>query len=370
MNRGFSLWLDVLRVWATFVVVLSHLAYERFTRGDYQIVRDLNIGSDAVILFFVVSGFVIAYASGRDGDAGIYAFNRLTRLWSVMIPAILLTFVFDRIGFSIDHSAYPDRFFQPLGLGEMLLRGLSFSNEWGAFERVRLGTNGPLWSLSYEAAYYLAFAIAVFMRGPRRWTLLLVVAALVGPRVLLLMPAWLMGVWLWQHLSARNHRLSMPVSRAACFALAGPLLYVAALWAGLPGMLRGFTADLMAPLPYRAVLVFSDEFIWNALIGIFATLHLLGMARLLEAKQKDIPLIRWLAGASFSVYVTHYPALHLLDALVPADAPGHDMILLTGAIAVGLIFAQVFERRIGAIRALIAGFLPNRSPHKRPIAAE
>ena len=55
MTRGLSIWLDALRVWATLIVVLSHVAYPRFTRGDYILIRELNLGSDAVIVFFVVN---------------------------------------------------------------------------------------------------------------------------------------------------------------------------------------------------------------------------------------------------------------------------------------------------------------------------
>ncbi len=52
MNKGLSLWLDVLRVMATFVVVFSHFAYPRFSNGAFQWFRDLNLGSDAVVILF------------------------------------------------------------------------------------------------------------------------------------------------------------------------------------------------------------------------------------------------------------------------------------------------------------------------------
>lgn len=365
MNRGLSLWLDVLRVGATFAVVLSHLAYPRFTRGDYAILRELNIGSDAVIVFFVVSGFVIAYAARRDGTAGRYGFNRLTRLWLVLIPAIILTCVFDRIGIAVDASAYPAGFYQPLGFWEMLLRGTMFGNEWDIWGRVRLGSNGPLWSLSYEAAYYLLFGIAVFLRGPRKWVLLICVALLAGPRILLLMPAWLMGVWLWHRVS----RSSAPGPSGWPLALAGPVLYAACLWAGVPAALAGITAEVLEPASYRSVLAFSDEFLWNALIGVFTAMHLLGVSRIAAHSVRDILWVRWMAGASFSIYVTHYPALHLLDAALPETAIARDALLLVGALGIGLVFAQIFERRIGPLRAGLLR-LGGLRKTRRPVAAE
>ena len=55
-----SVYLDLMRAIAAFVVLLSHFAYPRFTDGAFLVIRDLNLGSDAVVVFFVLSGFVIA----------------------------------------------------------------------------------------------------------------------------------------------------------------------------------------------------------------------------------------------------------------------------------------------------------------------
>ena len=353
MNRsvltpGLSIWLDALRVWATVVVVLSHVAYPRFTRGDYIFMRELNLGSDSVVVFFVISGFVIAYAASRDEKLSTYAFNRLTRLLSVLLPALLLTFVFDQWGQRIGPEAYKS-FYNPAPLGELLLRGLSMSNEWGAFERIRLGTNGPLWSLSYEAAFYVLFAIAFFMSGVRRIALLCVGAWLIGPRILLLMPAWLMGVWLWNWVAAGGvNRLNESTARLCAWG--GPLIYIALQYFDVPRILAAQTAAAFEPQHYRMVLAFSDEFIWNAILGVLSSVHIIGMARLLRNYEGTHPRIRWWAGASFSIYVTHYPALHLIDAAFPAETLARDGLLVVGSIAVGLLFAQVFERPISSLR--------------------
>jgi peptidoglycan/LPS O-acetylase OafA/YrhL len=46
-------------------------------------------GLPAVIVFFVLSGFVIAFVTdGRDRTLAGYALNRLSRLWSVALPAL------------------------------------------------------------------------------------------------------------------------------------------------------------------------------------------------------------------------------------------------------------------------------------------
>lgn len=349
MNLGLSIWLDALRVWTTIIVVLSHVAYPRFTRGDYIFIRELNLGSDGVIVFFVISGLVIAYAAGRDAKLTAYAFNRLTRLFSVLLPALILTFVMDQIGRNLGPDAYSS-FYNPLPFTELLTRGLSMSNEWGAFERVRLGTNGPLWSLSYEAGYYLLFAAAFFLSGMRRIAVLGILVLLVGPRVLLLMPAWLMGVCLWNWV-AKGGPAQLSAGKARVFAWGGPLFYAYCLWAGVPDLLADLTAAFFAGMDYRIILGFSNEFVWNALVGAMTALHIMGMARLLQGYQRSHPRIRWWAGASFSIYVTHYPALHIIDAIFPVETLARDGLLVVGSIIVGLLFAQIFERKIGSLRA-------------------
>ena len=353
MTRGLSIWLDALRVLATIVVVVSHVAYPRFTRGDYIFIRELNLGSDSVIVFFVISGMVIAYAAGRDRKLSTYAFNRITRLLSVLIPALLLTFLFDQIGKSIGPAAYTS-FYNPASLGELLMRGVTMSNEWGSFERIRLGSNGPLWSLSYEAAYYVIFAAAFFLSGARRVAIVILIALVVGPRVLLLMPAWVMGVWLWNWVASNGpDRLSF--GKARLFAWGGPILYVICLWTGVPDVLAAQTGAFFEPQDHRVILAFSDEFLWNALLGGMTVVHIMGMARLLNGYQPNHPRVRWWAGASFSIYVTHYPALHLIDALFSAETLARDGLMLGGAILVGLVFAYIFERRIAGFRECVLG---------------
>src|SRR4030095_922972 len=59
MKRGLSLYLDVVRVSAALAVVVTHLAYPELSGGMLAPWR--LVGNDAVMVFFVLSGFVIAY---------------------------------------------------------------------------------------------------------------------------------------------------------------------------------------------------------------------------------------------------------------------------------------------------------------------
>lgn len=326
MTRGFSLWLDAIRALAAFAVLFGHMAHIRFTGGSIYFLRDWNIASDAVVVFFVISGFVIAYAAGRDGNLKTYAYNRATRIFTVIVPALALTLLFDSIGTRLTMAAYPQGYYQHLGWGEFLFRGLTLSPQWlGLMEPVRLGSNGPIWSLSYEVAYYMIFGFAVFLSGPLRIVLILLVALLAGLPVLALMPAWLLGVLVWRRLSNPD-AAPLPLALAWGLAVGAPILMVLAKMAGVADALAALTARAFTPADYHAVLLYSDEVLWNSLLAVLMALHLIGVAPLMARsnwRESDrlARAIRWLAGGSFSLYVMHYPSLQLLDAALPETLP-------------------------------------------------
>ena len=358
MDRGLSLWLDLLRVLATLTVLLGHAAHLRFTDGAMYALREWNVASDAVIVFFVLSGVVIAYAAERDGTLGRFAFNRLTRLWTVLLPALLLTIVLDRIGLAHDAGAYLYPNFQPLPPEELLLRGLTFTNEWqGSWDRVRLGTNGPIWSLSYEAAFYAMFGAATFLRGALRIVVVALLAALAGLPILALAPAWFVGVAVWR-IVRDGTRPAPSVAHAWALFLGSPAAVVACKVMAVDHGLAALTRDLLAPVHYQWLLGYSDEMLWNTALAVGVGLHLLG-ARALGPRianwidTRTARSIRWVAGASFSVYVVHYPVLHLADATLPEAMAFKPLVFVALPLLCALLFAELFERPLRRVRRLL-----------------
>lgn len=359
MNRNFSLYLDAVRFLAAVTVLISHWAYRRFTGGELQWIRDFNFGSDAVVAFFVLSGLVIAFAADeRDRVASTFAFNRITRLVSVAAPALLLAFVLDRLGAYLNPVAYDGWWYNDLGLGPLLWKGLTFSSEW-SIPGTRLGTNGPYWSLSYEAAYYVLFGAAFFLTGARRVLAVAAVALIVGIKVLLLLPVWLLGVALWMAMRrggpVREPRLSMVV-----LAVAAPVIYGWSLLAGVPQMLWAQTVSMSgvdAPV-LKVILGFSDEFAWNFVVGLLVAIHLRAVWRLTREIAMPIAepvqkVVRWLAGASFSIYLVHYPVMQLAGSVLPADLPARGLVILLVVLAVCFLFAEAFERPLFQFRGAL-----------------
>ena len=78
MNRPFSVYLDLVRFIAAFLVYLYHsnqrfLIEARLPASDY--------GHSSVIVFFVLSGFVIAFVTAtKESELPAYAASRISRV--------------------------------------------------------------------------------------------------------------------------------------------------------------------------------------------------------------------------------------------------------------------------------------------------
>jgi peptidoglycan/LPS O-acetylase OafA/YrhL len=74
--------------------------------------------------------------------------------------------------------------------------------------------------------------------------------------------------------------------------------------------------------------------------------------------------IRWIAGASFTLYLTHLPIILALCAIFPAlkaTVAGQWIIALV-AIICAFLLAELGERRKRWYRGLVIRMLPARSP--------
>jgi peptidoglycan/LPS O-acetylase OafA/YrhL len=189
-----SLYLDLVRAAASFFVVLDH-APTLFDMPGLP-----RWGHQAVVVFFVLSGYVISHvADTREPTAAAFLVARFSRLWSVLVPAMLLTVVCDTVGrtFGIHPEAYDGA---PMDLPLIRVGAVLvfLSESWVSIQPL---SNGVVWSLCLEFWYYMLFAAWTFLpAGRTRWLALVVVAALSGFKALLLLPIWLMGVALqrWQ----------------------------------------------------------------------------------------------------------------------------------------------------------------------------
>jgi peptidoglycan/LPS O-acetylase OafA/YrhL len=299
----------------------------------------------AVDVFFVLSGFVIAHVCAtRERDVRSYVVSRAARIYSVAIPALILTAVADCIGLRESPATYngPFQAFSP----GLLIRCVAFLGEqWNAHRFP--GSDGPYWSLGFEVWYYVAFG--AFMFSPRRWRWIAAIAVLVfiGPKVALMFPVWLMGVATYRFCAGR--RLSPPAGWA--------LLIVPVV------ALAGYEALPHSPLQQFTPVTFEWMRLWSTggdyFIGALFSIHLIGFASVSSTfsgwLDRNAGWIRWVAGATFSLYLAHLPIMLLLSASSPwaKSSIWTLALLLTATPAACLVFAEVSERRKEIWRRLI-----------------
>ena len=97
MNKEMSIYLDAVRFTAAMSVFFCHISGSRFTGGLFWQMGPYGV--EAVDVFFVLSGFVIAYTyDTRERTLLRYATSRFARIYSVAIPALTATFILDAIG--------------------------------------------------------------------------------------------------------------------------------------------------------------------------------------------------------------------------------------------------------------------------------
>ncbi|MGE6698181.1 acyltransferase family protein [Hyphomonas sp. NPDC076900] len=373
MTRGFSLYLDALRFLAAMAVFASHMGYERFTQGSMAWIRALNLGSDAVVVFFVLSGFVIAHTTfARARGPAAYAQARMARLYSVVIPALIVTVILDAAGSALFPAAYEGWWYNGENIGGQIARALTFTSQtWN--EALRIGSNGPFWSVAYEAWYYAGFGVAVFCRGHIRWILLGLMAVAAGPAILLLAPCWLVGVALQQALG-KGWGTGVSPASAWMLAVAPWGAYALALMWHVPERLTMGTGVLLGGQDPNAALGFSDEFAWNFLISLLMTAHFAGVYRLAQGAgwigARAEAAIRWCAGATFSIYLFHYPILTFLHGLPGYDGANglHAALLAAATLAACFALAEVSERRLDVWKRLMESLF-RRAGGLRPAPA-
>lgn len=182
----------------------------------------------AVMVFFVLSGYFVggSVLSARRHQRFSwlnYGLARLSRLWVVLLPALLLTLAIDGLGHQFAAGAYRGELHSLFNSGPKLgspgdYSPSTFLGNLGFLQTIRVpifGTNGPLWSLASEFWYYALFPLALGVL-PGRSTpclnriaylvLLLSLFRMLPAQLLLSGLIWLMGVAVW--LVSRHERIN------------------------------------------------------------------------------------------------------------------------------------------------------------------
>ncbi len=168
--------LEAIRGFAALYVVLFHTLPQKIELFGINVGLLFRFGPEAVIVFFVLSGFVIRYTWERSKDKSFkyYFVRRFVRLYVPLFFIFLMGYL---IKCYVDGSLVnPD---WPNLLGNIFMLQDVISQKPNVIAAAYMG-NGVLWSLSYEWWFYmLFFVLAKYIPGDKlkKWVNILVIVA-------------------------------------------------------------------------------------------------------------------------------------------------------------------------------------------------
>lgn len=384
ISPSFSIFLDASRWIAAFFVLISHVRH--IILADYGNVTSptllakvvyiaTSLGHEAVVVFFVISGFLVGGLTLRKWQAtGIampgYFLLRFSRIYTVLIPALLVGCLLDWTGYHVlnGSSIYtdPDSYHTnsiKLNIAQhislMAFIDNLFMLEGGGRGAPVLGSNAPLWTLAYEWWYYCIFAAAAGMWlfkdrfKAATCCVWFVVFLLILPNGLLVwMLIWALGIIALYYAESQ---LPKP-----------PVFISASFFTGAVALSRMNTHQLSTLDADQPMYV---SFLFEFCIGITYSALMVSMYR---NKEKEDGWLRYskvhsiLASFSYTLYLTHFPLMVFLAAL------GHDVfnldllaqpttahlcyyvLMITVLAGYAFAFSRCTERYTPTVRKLLA----------------
>ena len=280
-------------------------------------VKILTAGSEAVLVFFVLSGLVVALPALRKSRFSWAGFlsGRIARIylpaWASLAIGTAFIWLLPRDLGAVTPGAWIATANATSTTPASLLNQMSLT-------AASYGVNNVLWSLRWELAFsvLLPLFVAVAFLVRRRWLLSLCAAfalsllgLLTNIDALRYLPVFFVGTLMAVRLDAirewTRRRLRRPHARLWAIALVvGSLLLLVAGWLAQP---------IAAPgtLPGR---VFTQLAVFGAAGLVLAAIGVPFLRRALDSRPSQ-----WLGRVSFSLYLVHVPVLATLSFLLGDD---------------------------------------------------
>jgi peptidoglycan/LPS O-acetylase OafA/YrhL len=350
--------LDALRAIAALAVVAAHVRglffvdHAQLTQSNVVLsffYFATSLGHSAVIVFFVLSGFLIAgkvvqMLAHKQWSWTRYLVDRIVRLEIVLIPALILCALIDLAGASYfgTNSIY---WGQSLGSVIVDFRPMKQYNAEILLGNVlflqyifvpTFGSDSPLWSLSYEFWYYMLFPLLALTLCRTSMPVKKRLAYAVGAVVIVVFV---------------SERLR---SYFTIWLLGAGILLLPMMADGLSGKLGKLKAGLcLSALPVSLVCVqllkskTQSGMLLDVMTGAACALFIYGLLQ--DRRVREIDLYsrgcQFFSQFSYTLYLTHMPLLFFLRQCLLTDRRWNpDFIhLLMGLLIViaALIYAYV-----------------------------
>ncbi|MFP5394262.1 MAG: acyltransferase family protein [Gammaproteobacteria bacterium] len=353
-----SLLISLLRGLAAVQVAAAHLRNEFFPSARslddaplwYEVLAFFTgFAHQAVVVFFLISGWLVGGSLwnkfGQPRALALYAIDRCTRLWTVLLPTFAFMLVAAAATGKLELGSEQLSAGQPYSLPVLLgnLVGLQ------TIYVPQFGGNYPLWSLANETWYYVLFPLVLVCLRGQGWLARACAAAGIALIATALPAAMILYFAIWL-LGAGCSRLRIEAG-SAWKALIVVAMTVVAVYFRITGQnddqtTGSFLQDLLISLP--------------VLLLLSTSMTALPVQRRGMRQLRRVAVV--LSNFSFTLYVVHVPLFGVAKAagvawfgtarIDPASAiaPAAYVLILACVLTAAYGFYWLFEAHTGAIR--------------------
>jgi exopolysaccharide production protein ExoZ len=328
--------IQIARMFAALLVVLDHALLRLMGAGliAENHTFAFRTGGFGVLVFFLISGFVMAHSMydkyGHDGIAGNFMMRRLVRITPLYWLVTLLMVVLAVASGGLD-SITP---------ALLSLAYIPYLNEAGDVQPL----HGVGWTLNYEMEFYLIFALCLCFS--RRTGAVLMSSILIGVvmfRDALIAPFAASEFW--------STAVSFWTEPIVLYFLGGFWLGMLRAWLdrrqGCPPVRMDILMGvLMATLVGYELLLWHDQMPrWLEAVFAVVLIAALGLTSSVAAS-RPARFLKMLGDASYSTYLTHGFLLGVLFKLNALALPPllYLAVAFVGASVVGLLTYRLIEK--------------------------
>lgn len=332
MNKKLNV-LEAIRGGAALYVFLGHLVFGVFIAKTNSVFNFLRFGQEAVILFFLMSGFVIELSYKKREISFInYLNKRFLRIYPLFIISILLVFTYKiLIGLPLEIKTL---------FGNLLMLQDMSSLKPGTI----VGTygNSALWSLSYEWWFYVLFILISRFKNKNTIVMIIVIiSALFYFIYPIQLFRWLMylGIW-WSGVMLADLYLIQELNfKNIFYKIIGSILILPSIIIIIKVLTQPFYSIGVYPtLEFRH---FMSAIIFIMIAFIWMKSHWIGF-HFLKPLEKIAPF-------SYGLYVLHLPIIMIIEPII-SQLIKNDfikfLIITTLVILISLVFEMKLQNKI------------------------